>query len=384
MAEKLKTIILRMPATESTVGPAEETAARPQTELIAHTSLRLETQNLEDGERTEVASEQGVLAVGISMPFTLIKPLAGSAVTPSNNWGIKAIGAEILDESAGAGVKVAVLDTGIEDGHEAFDGVHPTIENFTDETSKDIDGHGTHCAGTIFGRDVRGRRIGIARGVTRPLIGKVLGQGGGDSAAIMKAIMWAQGEGANVISMSMGIDFPLFQQRLVASGRTDVEATSIALQAYRENVRLFDRLSAVFTNALSVNAPLLIAASGNESHRPQYTIAKAPPSEADGILSVGAIDIDQKIAYFSNTGVECCAPGVDILSADYADLSGLKALSGTSMATPHVSGAAVLHAERLMQHGPFSAQQLRVEVLAHCVPVPGLSRSDGGRGALRV
>lgn len=384
MAQKFKTIVLRALAGTPVAGPSAEAAARPLIELIADTSIKLETQDLEDGERAEVASERGVLAVGISMPLKLIEPFAGSGEALGDNWGVKAIGADNFDESAGAGVRVAVLDTGIA-YHEAFDGVDPIIENFTGEESDDIDGHGTHCAGTIFGRDVGGRRIGIARGVTRPLIGKVLGQGGGDSAAIMKAIMWAQGEGAHVISMSLGIDFPLFQRRLVASGKTDLEATSIALQAYRENVRLFDRLSAVFTHAVTITAPLLIAASGNESERPRFTIANAPPSEADGILSVGAIDQAQQIAKFSNTGVDCCAPGVNILSADFKNPTGLKALSGTSMATPHVAGVAVILAGRLMQQpGSFSAQQLRDEVIAGCVRVSGLTLSDGGRGAVRI
>ena len=82
----------------------------------------------------------------------------------------------------GEGVTVAVLDTGIDSKHPAFAGVDIVEKDFTGTGNGDRQGHGTHCAGTIFGRDVDGKRIGVARGVKRALIGKVLGdEGGGDS-----------------------------------------------------------------------------------------------------------------------------------------------------------------------------------------------------------
>ena len=70
---------------------------------------------------------------------------------------------------------VAVLDTGIDPNHVAFNGVNLTRRNFTAEGDDDLHGHGTLCAGTIFGRDVNGLRIGVARGVSDAIIGKVLG-----------------------------------------------------------------------------------------------------------------------------------------------------------------------------------------------------------------
>ena len=73
----------------------------------------------------------------------------------------------------------------------AFNGVDLERRNFTTGSDDDKDGHGTHCAGTIFGRDVDGLRIGVARGVDRAIIGKVLGPGGGASSDLADAITWA-------------------------------------------------------------------------------------------------------------------------------------------------------------------------------------------------
>lgn len=379
-----------MPNVTSDGSPRLRSAAIPGIEAVAvpsspstsdaTTELKIESLELVEGERLEIASEEETVATGISMPFTLIEPKSATgADAGGDSWGIKAVHAEHLDKTVGSAVKVAVLDTGIVD-HEAFDGLDPVRKNFTDESDEDINGHGSHCAGTIFGQDVDGRRIGIVRGVRKPLIGKVLGKGGGDSESIMNAILWARLEGASVISMSLGIDFPGFQRRLVEGGMHDAEATSVALQAYRDNVRLFDQISRMFSDNTVINAPLLIAASGNESKRPDFTIATAPPAVADDILSVAAIDEQHDVAYFSNTLANCCAPGVDILSVDHT--GGLKRLSGTSMATPHVAGIAVLEAERLAETGRFTARQLREAVLANAKAVPGLQKADGGSGVI--
>ena len=78
----------------------------------------------------------------------------------------------------GAGVTVEVNDTGVDATHPDFD------TRVTGEALTDTDGHGTHCAGTIFGRAVDDCRIGVAHGVTRALVGKVLGTGGGSSAGM--------------------------------------------------------------------------------------------------------------------------------------------------------------------------------------------------------
>ncbi|UUZ52799.1 S8 family serine peptidase [Massilia sp. H-1] len=88
-------------------------------------------------------------------------------------------------------------------------------KDFTGDGNGDGHGHGTHCAGTIFGRAVNGIRIGVAPGVTRALIGKVLdSDGGGSSDNIVEAMLWAVEQGAHVISMSIGMDFGGYVKQL--------------------------------------------------------------------------------------------------------------------------------------------------------------------------
>ncbi len=143
--------------------------------------------------------------------------VAAADAEPRPTWGIRAVRAD-TSPFTGAGVTVAVLDTGIDPNHPAFAGVE-LVRHFTDESDDDTHGHGTHCAGTIFGRDADGVRIGVAPGVTKAVIGKVLGAGGGGGDQIMEAIQWAIAEGANMISMSLGIDFPRYVELLTRRGR---------------------------------------------------------------------------------------------------------------------------------------------------------------------
>lgn len=386
---KLKTLVIRFDLAVDTDIALPSSTPMSDTEMIgaetmsslAKQAFVASTEDLSDGERGEVEQEKSTVGTFISMPFTKIEPFQADAdggQSPEISWGIETIGATEVAANAGEGVRVAVLDTGIAPDHPAFEGVNPIQKNFTEEVENDIDGHGTHCAGTIFGQDVNGTRIGIARGIREPLIGKVLGEGGGDSESIFQAIEWARREGAHIISMSLGMDFPKFRDRLAANNYHPREATSLALTAYRENIRLFDKISSLFSIPGPLQAPLMIAAAGNESRRDSYTISVAPPAAADDILSVGAIEPDLQTAKFSNTSPNCCAPGVNIWSADIE--GGVKRLSGTSMATPHVAGIAALRAQGLINAGDFSPRNLRDELLGNIKKLAGLTRRDVGAG----
>ena len=190
---------------------------------------------------------------------------------------------------------VAVLDTGIDAGHEAFRGVELIQKDFTGEGDGDENGHGTHVAGTIFGQTVEGVRYAVAPGVRRAVIGKVIGKElSATTKELIDAVQWAVDRGAHVINMSLGFNFPGLVRWWVETEKLEPDlATSRALAQYRDNVRLFDKL-VDFLRARSAQNPsaLIVAAAGNESKRqirPAYAIEVAPPAAADGIVAVAAV-----------------------------------------------------------------------------------------------
>ena len=342
-------IVLRDEGGDTAKGGAphanHETTTRPS----------LTVERLPERALAELGADRRTRAVSPVMPTKLIVPLPAAGAEPVA-WGIAAVGADRSGRT-GAGVTVAVLDTGIERDHPAFHGIDLVERDFSGTGSGDRQGHGTHCAGTIFGRDVGGARIGVARGVTRALVGKVLGDDGfGSSEMVFEALRWAMDEGADVVSMSLGFDFPGMVAQQVADGWPANLATSNALEAYRGNLRMFDALMAVLrANKAFGASPLVVAASGNESRRDldgTYRIAASLPAAAEGVVSVAAVNrsgAGYAVADFSNSLALVCAPGVDIRSAWPG--GALATLSGTSMACPHVAGVAALWWEALRAEG---------------------------------
>lgn len=329
--------------------------------------IKIEIENIPANALVSLLSDPQVRSAVPVIGTQLIKPLGIKPAASGDAWGIAAVGAD-QSTYTGDGVTVAVLDTGIDIHHPAFLGMDLDVVDFTNTGKQDGNGHGTHCAGTIFGRDVDGHRIGIARGVKKALIGKVLDDtGGGSSEMIFQALQWALKERANIISMSLGFDFPGTVKRKIDAGWPADLATSQALEAYRGNLRMFDALMAMFKAQSAFNgSPVVIAAAGNESRREvntQYKIAASVPAAADGVISVAAaqqLDSEFGIANFSNSFAHVTAPGVEILSAWPGGL--LQSLDGTSMACPHAAGVAALWWEQAVKE---SAPIISAAVSAH-------------------
>ncbi|MFE1388980.1 S8 family serine peptidase [Streptomyces albogriseolus] len=231
----------------------------------------------------------------------------------------------------GKGVKIAVLDTGVDATHPDLKGQVTASKNFTSApTTGDVVGHGTHVASIAAGTGAqsKGAFKGVAPGA-KILNGKVLDDAGfGDDSGILAGMEWAAAQGADIVNMSLGgMDTP----------ETDPLEAAV------------DKLSAE-------KGILFAIAAGNEG--PQSI---GSPGSADSALTVGAVDDKDKLADFSSTGPrlgdgavkpDLTAPGVDITAAsakgnDIAKEVGEKpagymTISGTSMATPHVAGAAAL------------------------------------------
>ena len=238
-------------------------------------------------------------------------------------YGVQRVGAPAFWDAHGlggfpatGGVPVGIVDTGIDASHEDLAGRVRTCGAaqdgvVTDGDCADSEGHGTHVAGTIAA--LANNRAGVA-GVAfnSPLIVcRALGgpEGSGTVADVAACIRWAHDRGAKVISMSLG----------GPSSHTLAEA---AKSAYARGGR---------------SGSLLLAAAGNDGDN-----AVEYPAGLDQVVSVAAIDDGDEVAPFSNQNadVEIAAPGVDILSTQLG--GGYVHMSGTSMATPHVAGAAAL------------------------------------------
>lgn len=275
-----------------------------------------------------------------------------AAALATATWGLSATRAASSSFS-GRGVKVAILDTGIDLRHPDFRGRSITTQSFVPgESPQDGNGHGTHTAGTACGPKMPPAvpRYGIAH-EAQVFIGKVLSNSGsGTSAGVLAGMNWAVANRCNVISMSLG-----------GPGGPYAYYTQ-AGQA-----------------ALNVGG-LIIAAAGNDSRRPGYIAPAGAPANSPTIVSVAALMQGLGVASFSNGGkVDIAGPGVDVFSS-WPTPARYKTISGTSMATPHVAGCAAL----LAQSNPaFRGLQLRNALVRTARRLP-LPPSDVGAGLVQA
>ncbi|GAA4221331.1 subtilisin family serine protease [Streptosporangium album] len=248
----------------------------------------------------------------------------------------------------GTGVKVAVLDTGVDTKHpDLADRIAASQSFVPGQELADGHGHGTHVASTIAGSGSAsgGRNKGAAPGA-RLLVGKILDNAGnGDSSWVIDGMEWAASNGAKIVSMSIG------------AGVTDGG----------------DPMSQAVNELTASTGALFVIAAGNSGPTPQ-TIDT--PGAADAALTVAATSKTDTLAAFSSRGPrldgalkpDIAAPGVNIVAARSAGTSmGSPAdeyytsASGTSMATPHVAGSAAILAQ---QHPDWTAAQYKAALMS--------------------
>lgn len=297
-------------------------------------------------------------------------------------WGLQVTEA-LATPFSGRDVRVAVLDTGIDLTHPDFVGRVAASRSFLQgvATAQDGNGHGTHCAGTVCGPEKPSKlpRYGVAPNVEL-FVGKVLrDSGSGPEAAILSGINWALTQGCRVISMSLG---------------SPVEEGDPPDEDYEEVGRV----------ALEQNC-LIIAAAGNESRRPGTIRPVSIPADSTNIMAVAALQFvtsqQFRVAVFSNGGinpgggkVDIAGPGVAVRSSWSATAFGptplapsrpptgtrYHTISGTSMATPHVSAVAAL----LMEKDPSATADQIMHRLTQTARPLTLPSRDVGSGLVQA
>ncbi|WP_434028072.1 S8 family peptidase [Streptomyces graminofaciens] len=267
----------------------------------------------------------------------------------------------------GKGIKVAVLDTGIDTTHPDLKGQVIASKNFTQaRTTGDKVGHGTHVASIVAGTGAKYK--GVAPGA-KILNGKVLNdEGEGDDSGIIAGMEWAAAQGADIVNLSLG-------------GGDSPE---------------IDPMEAL-VNQLSEEKGILFAiAAGNEGEGGVKTIGS--PGSAAAALTVGAVDGADKLAKFSSRGPtvdgrmkpDVSAPGVAITAASAKGNliakevgekpAGYMSISGTSMATPHVAGAAALLKQA---HPDWKSGELKAALMGSAT-AGKYAPLQGGTGRIQV
>lgn len=227
-------------------------------------------------------------------------------------WGIEAVNALPVHaaNNYGAGINVAILDTGIMLNHEDLT-VWGGYDTFGTGSYADDNGHGTHVSGTVAAMNNSVGVIGAAPQARLYAVKVLDSKGSGAYSNIIAGIEWAMNNNMKVINMSLG-------------GSTGSDALEAAC------------------NAAYNSGVLIVAAAGNEGNKPGNKESIGYPAQYASVIAVGSITSLYTRSTFSSTGatLEIMAPGSTILSTTFDGAYGT--MSGTSMASPHVAGVAAL------------------------------------------
>jgi len=224
-------------------------------------------------------------------------------------WGIAKVNAP-LTGNTGAGIKVAIIDTGIDLAHPDLDVKGSVDFTGSRKGARDENGHGSHVAGTVAALHNSIGVVGCAPGAHLYAVRVLDRRGSGWWSDIAEGIDWAGQQGMQIANMSLGGG----ASSVVELACNDAEGAGV----------------------------LLIAAAGNSGDGNTSTTEVSFPAAYGSVVAVGATSSNDNLASFSNTGsfVEVSGPGVSVPST-YKD-GGYATLSGTSMASPHAAGIAAL------------------------------------------
>lgn len=282
------------------------------------------------------------------IPFDVLEVVSEVREIPE---GVKLINAPAAWEKSekGKDVVVAVLDTGCQIDHvdlkdRIIGGRNFTTDNNSDPNNyTDMNGHGTHVAGTIAATENNKGVLGVAP-QAKLLIVKVLGGPNGSGAyewiinGINYAVNWRGPNGEKVRVISMSLSGP------------------------KNNPELHQAVK----NAVN-NDVLVVCAAGNKGDGDHTTDELSYPGAYPEVVEVGAVDLNKNAARFSqsNKNVDLVGPGVGILST-YKD-GGYATLQGTSMATPHISGGAALIIKHCESENEFGRTLSEDEIYAQLI-----------------
>ncbi|MBD2511826.1 S8 family serine peptidase [Nostoc muscorum FACHB-395] len=334
---------INISSTENNNHEVEKRPLEPNNALILHNLnvavVNANEEHLSNLSTTEVEGGNPILTFELErFVFTQTSTTPTDTPTPTIDesqvtWGLTETRIPNCPLS-GRGIRVAILDSGLDMNHPDFANRHIVSQSFIDgETAEDTNGHGTHCAGTSCGssQPTTLPRYGIAY-EAEIYIGKVVknekGKAKGTDGTILAGINWAIENNCQIISMSIGA------RVAVGEGFSQIYET-VARQALERGT-------------------LIIAAAGNDSFRsienPIYNPVNHP-ADCPSIMAVGAVDSQMHVAWFSNRsmnpnsgGVDIVGPGVNIYSS-WPLPQKYNTIDGTSMATPHVAGIAALLAQ---------------------------------------
>ncbi|EBA10915.1 S8 family peptidase [Roseobacter sp. CCS2] len=275
---------------------------------------------VDDAMVSRIMAEQGVASDNVS----------AQAIRDYITCGLKIIYARYAWRySTGAGVRVAIVDTGIAPRHpdlRVYGGASfvPGVRSWADDQ-----GHGTHVAGTVAGLANNRGVVGVAPHARLYAVKVLNSRGSGRLSWIINGLIWCYRTNMHVANLSLG-------------SRANTHNPRVYSAAYERAGRLLRR-----------KGILAVAAAGN-SNGPVGNPARCP-----SFMAVSAVDCNRRRAGFSCYGpqVEMAAPGVGVVST-YPQ-SGYRSLNGTSMASPHVAGVAALIKRR---HPSWSGDRIRVHM----------------------